>query len=642
MKTVHNYLLKEKLSENELVQVYRAVEKTSQKSFCLSFINKQFEINPKFLMRIISAKSKLQFIHPHVAKIIDFGEINHQQYYISEYFGNKTLTSFLAKPVPVTFALDVISQLASGLHYLSLQGFVHGNVRPGNVFLDQYGNAIISAIALLPKENIEGERHVSRYQSPESIALANIDESSDLYSLGILLFELLTGERFSDRKYIAASDLKNVNELIPYLPEDNFGFQPVINKLLAKNPKQRYQNGLQLVDALNEYDSKLENIGNEAFSIRFDEEFKVEDRKQQPDSQKVVLGEAKSDKSIFDEKDNNKKHHNKVETAVPAQSDLTNNKNASEVHQTFGLDPVLTQEKTVAGSQRAQGTSIKKRIGVGSVGKSTRKVESAQHSFFPQEEFRLKDYVKRKHLLVAGFSVVFLVPVFYLFSDGGSDNSPESPVLVENERNNTQVVNRLSENSFQDTSQDIFLTSDLPGTQSAKNATSQNNSNAKDMHAGLEAENKRFMRTNLSATSFPPLITKQDVQNATQVATAMAQEIEIYLKQAQEYIKQLKFTTPPGRNAYAMYQAVQALDPDNAKAQEGISTLADGYAYMAKRQIEKDNYNKAKVYVDKGLAIQTDNAWLIGLKTDVNNWFLLNSPLDDEPMEAVAFDGLFE
>ncbi|MDH3326786.1 MAG: protein kinase, partial [Gammaproteobacteria bacterium] len=224
MKDIHNYILEKQLCENQFVCVFHAVDRESRKSFMLSIVNDEYEINPKFLMRMISDRSKFQVVHPHVAKIVDYGEIESKQYFVTEYFGSKTLSSFLGKPVSAAFALDVVSQLASGLHYLSIQGHVHGNIHPDNIFFDTYGNAILSAmeLTLKPSSKEAGEKNeddtradnnveskgrvknlsVSRYQSPETVAGNMSDQCSDLYSLGVILFELLTGEYFSDRKYV--------------------------------------------------------------------------------------------------------------------------------------------------------------------------------------------------------------------------------------------------------------------------------------------------------------------------------------------------------------------------------------------------------------------------------------------------------
>jgi len=286
MKQIHQYGLSNKIADNDVVCVYKASDSPASVDadnlYMLNVVNEHFQINPSYLMNVIVQSRQSGITHPHIAKILDYGEVDGQQYFVSDYMGDRTLASILGKPIPPSVALDVISQVASALHFLSLQGYIHGNIRPDNIFFDLYNNVVISSTLLIPKEQSLPDyrkNSSSRYISPEVVNGSVANESSDLYSIGVILYELLTGEIFTDRPSTISNNPVNVDEMIPYLPRHCFVYQPIINKLLAKNPKQRFRDGLALIDALNDYEAKVAVTSKEHLSEEFD--FKAS-KSQQP------------------------------------------------------------------------------------------------------------------------------------------------------------------------------------------------------------------------------------------------------------------------------------------------------------------------------------------------------------------------
>jgi len=627
MKLIHNYVLEKQLCENDIVRVFRAKEKETEKLFTLSLVNEAYEISPKFLMRMISGDSQSQMIHPHVAAVVDYGEIDSQQYFVSDYIGCETLSSFLGKPVSVAFALDTISQLASGLHFLSLQGYAHGNIHPDNIFFDSYGNAILLALELVPKNSAEHKPLFSRYHSPEYIEDNVTDELSDLYSLGVLLFEMITAERFDERSYIATSDVDNVNELIPYLPEDNFGFQPVINKLLAKQPKQRYRNGLQLVDALNEYDSRLSNVSEMDFSPGFAEEI-VDSSLRQP----VAM------------------------------------ENLNEPGFDAGADPDFEKSPLHIPSLNL-GSDF-------SMPNTERGIFWSNFAFSIPEKLSIGN---RKYMLGGGVfaALMFSLIVFFprnenpakmdLFLADNTETGAGSTALATTKTEHVVLEHVTPEHVTSEHVTSEHVTSEHVTSEhvTSEHVTSEHVTSeqvARDMEITdfeltdavkkrqAPVEDPRITKAEVNAMPvlvgqlqahiLPLLISERDVEDARASAIKISEEIDSYLQRARVYLSELKFTRPKDNNAYAMYEAILNIDPDNVHAMEGIADIADAYAYMANRQIIKKNYEKAKKHIEKGLKVQAGNESLIALQMEVDQ--LLEVVRSPEPLgvtkETVAFD----
>ena len=160
-------------------------------------------------------------------------------------------------------ALKVAVRIANCLDYLHEQGIVHRDLKPSNILFRGDNNPIITdfGIAKLLQDKADltqggGILGSPSYLSPEQAGFAGeVDGRSDLYSLGIILFEMLTGERPFQGENFAAIIMAHHKEPIPQLPETLSQYQPIIDRLLAKHAEGRYQNGVQLLKAIRDLNS---------------------------------------------------------------------------------------------------------------------------------------------------------------------------------------------------------------------------------------------------------------------------------------------------------------------------------------------------------------------------------------------------
>ena len=196
--------------------------------------------------------------HPNIIKIYDAGEDHEVSYIAMELLEGEDLKKYTDKQnlLPIATVLDYVSKVADGLDYAHRQGVIHRDIKPANIMLLKDGSLRITdfgiaRIAASSKTQTGTVLGTPSYMSPEQIAGKKVDGRSDLFSLGVMLFELLTGTKPFTGDSIAELLYKIANEkhadpktLNPSVPDN---LAKIIDKALEKNPDARYQNGAEIL-----------------------------------------------------------------------------------------------------------------------------------------------------------------------------------------------------------------------------------------------------------------------------------------------------------------------------------------------------------------------------------------------------------
>jgi tRNA A-37 threonylcarbamoyl transferase component Bud32/CheY-like chemotaxis protein len=184
--------------------------------------------------------------HPNIGRIYDIGVADDHLFLAMEYFAGGDLRARMREPLPWRTALGYLRQLAAALGALHAIGVLHRDVKPGNILLREDGSLAFIDFGLARQLGLESDITgngaifgTPHYMSPEQGHGLPLDERSDLYSLGVVLYEMLTGEK----PYVAETPLAviyhHANAPIPRLPATAAHLQPLLDALLAKKPEDR-------------------------------------------------------------------------------------------------------------------------------------------------------------------------------------------------------------------------------------------------------------------------------------------------------------------------------------------------------------------------------------------------------------------
>ncbi len=249
--------------------VYLAIQISVGRVVALKVMNPQFNSDPAFSERFQREANIVgQLSHPNIVSIYDIGRHEDFNYIAMDYLPNGSVHDRMQKGISAEEALRVTREVASALDHAHDKGYVHRDIKPENILFRADNSAVLSDFGVARGMAINSRMtHVGtvvgtpHYMSPEQTKGKQVDGRSDLYSLGIVLFEMLTGTVPYQGDEAVTIALKHLSAPIPKLPMQYLAYQKIIDKLLAKDPDQRYQRGRDLIFALEELE-KLKTAGN--------------------------------------------------------------------------------------------------------------------------------------------------------------------------------------------------------------------------------------------------------------------------------------------------------------------------------------------------------------------------------------------
>src|SRR5690625_4386256 len=207
-----------------MANVYLAKDLILNRDVAIKVLRLEFSNDEEFIARFDrEAQSATSLSHPNIVNIYDVGEEDHILYMVMEYVDGLTLKEYIQKygPIEVHEALNIMKQVTSAIAHAHANDLVHRDIKPQNILIDTYGNVkvtdfgiavALSATSLTKTNAILGSVH---YLSPEQARGGMATKKSDIYSLGIVLFELLTGRLpFSGQTPVSIA-LKHCHSEIP-------------------------------------------------------------------------------------------------------------------------------------------------------------------------------------------------------------------------------------------------------------------------------------------------------------------------------------------------------------------------------------------------------------------------------------------
>jgi serine/threonine protein kinase/tetratricopeptide (TPR) repeat protein len=265
-KTISHYKILEKLGEGGMGVVYKAQDTKLGRLVALKFLTSEFTRDEEARSRFIrEAQAASALDHPNIAVVHEIGETSDGQFFICmAYYQGKTLKQRIEdEPLSIEEAIRLGTQIADGLGRAHEAGIIHRDIKPANVIVTDRGEAKIVDFGLA---KLTGQTAITRqgrtagtaaYMSPEQALGDNVDQRSDLFSLGTVLYEMVTGQRPFRAEHEAALlySIVNVSPQPPSSVKSEIpkGLDYAILKLLEKNPEQRYQTAADLRSDLENY-----------------------------------------------------------------------------------------------------------------------------------------------------------------------------------------------------------------------------------------------------------------------------------------------------------------------------------------------------------------------------------------------------
>jgi serine/threonine protein kinase len=262
---IPGYEIKEVLGRGGMATVYLAEQQSIGRQVALKVLYPDHS-DPSFSDRFLrEARIISKLAHPNIITIYDAGIHQGCHYMSMEYIAGKNLREARDK-LTRKHKIAIIKQVAQALDFAGGKGYVHRDIKPENVMLHSDGRAILTDFGIARgQETQKGLTQTGKtigtpyYMSPEQTKGLNVDHRSDIYSLGVVLFQALAGYVPYDGPSVVALGIKHISDPIPPLPKGLEIFQPIINIAMSKDPKHRYQTAGEFLMALYRSKSKSDN-----------------------------------------------------------------------------------------------------------------------------------------------------------------------------------------------------------------------------------------------------------------------------------------------------------------------------------------------------------------------------------------------
>lgn len=267
---VPGYTIVRELGRGGMATVYLAIQERLNRQVALKVMEPISDAIEDFTQRFAKEGQIIaQFQHPQIITIYDFDSYDGAHYFSMEYLPGGTLAERIPQGLPLERILEIVTKVAEALAYAHERGIIHRDLKPQNILFRRDGTPVLSdfGIAKVISASPETTQLTQlgtaigspRYMSPEQITSQTLDPRSDLYSLGLVFFEMLTGQQPYRADDVITLAMKHCSEPAPPLPRELSGLQPILDKLLAKRPDERFDSAKAVVRALERIDTRTLN-----------------------------------------------------------------------------------------------------------------------------------------------------------------------------------------------------------------------------------------------------------------------------------------------------------------------------------------------------------------------------------------------
>ena len=254
---IPGYTIHGQLGKGGMAEVYLATQNSLQRKVAIKVLSSASEHD--FIQRFINEGHVVASLnHPAIITIYDIDKLEDGRYYLAmEFIAGGDLSQYQGQVLAPARALNIIRQVAEGLSVVHERGLVHRDIKPANILFRSDDSVVITDFGVAKDLAIDNElTHFGvavgspAYSSPEQAQCEPLDQRSDIYSLGIVLLEMLTGSnQFRGASY-TQTVMNHVQMAVPALPAPLQGYQALLERMLAKTPQARFASCRELLQAL--------------------------------------------------------------------------------------------------------------------------------------------------------------------------------------------------------------------------------------------------------------------------------------------------------------------------------------------------------------------------------------------------------
>lgn len=279
-RQVGRYQVTERIGRGGMASVFRAHDPNIDRVIAIKFLHPNFSEDEEYRGRFLKeARAAGMLSHPNIVTVHDVGEISGRPYMAMELIEGEPLNELMSRQgaLPIKDALIITLQLAKALGYAHSKGIVHRDIKPSNIMgvkgtttvkVTDFGIAHVSSKGEQQQTRVGDVLGTPQYMSPEQTKGSKVDGRSDLFSVGIILYQLLSGQAPFNADSIVALAMKIANEqptpieqLRPDVPQS---VRRIVERCLAKAPERRFQTGEELADAISASLREIEDEAREA------------------------------------------------------------------------------------------------------------------------------------------------------------------------------------------------------------------------------------------------------------------------------------------------------------------------------------------------------------------------------------------
>jgi serine/threonine protein kinase len=275
------YKIEALLGQGGMSAVYKAHDPSLQRAVAVKLIHSHLSLNEDFVWRFKKEAAVVAaFHHPNIVKVFDFNTEGDLHYMVLEYIAGQSvqerLKDFRNKNarMPINQALQIVIEICDALAYAHRHGTIHRDIKPANIMLNPQGRAVLMDFGIV--KIVGSTTHTAagavvgtaRYMSPEIIRGEPLDQRSDLYSLGVTLFEMVSGQPPFDARTAIALLERHIREPAPdirdFRPDAPAGLSRIIYKAMEKEREVRYRSAVEMATDLREL---LDGLGPAPVSV---------------------------------------------------------------------------------------------------------------------------------------------------------------------------------------------------------------------------------------------------------------------------------------------------------------------------------------------------------------------------------------